>query len=86
MKVNQIGTLGEAQTFSKLARENSQLLAASHRSGDNEDGHLAHFAVGFGCALIKCGIVGGERMSKLNELLRISERLEGAKMYSWRAI
>ncbi|MDA4122107.1 MAG: hypothetical protein OK456_02870 [Thaumarchaeota archaeon] len=86
VKVNQIGTLGEAQTFSQLARENSQLLAASHRSGDNEDGHLAHFAVGFGCALIKCGIVGGERMSKLNELLRISERLEGAKMYSWRAI
>jgi len=86
VKVNQVGTLGEAQRFSKLARENAQLLAASHRSGDNEGGHLAHFAVGFGCALIKCGVVGGERMSKLNELIRISEKLEGARMYSWKAL
>ena len=86
VKVNQIGTLGEAQRFSRMASENAQLLAASHRSGDNEDGHLAHFAVGFGCALIKCGVVGGERMSKLNELIRISEKLEGARMYSWKAL
>jgi len=84
VKVNQIGTLAEAQRFSRLASENAQLLAASHRSGDNEGGHLAHFAVGFGCALIKCGVVGGERMSKLNELMRISEKLEGARMYSWK--
>jgi enolase len=77
VKVNQIGSLGEAARFSKLARENGQVLAASHRSGDNEGGHLAHFAVGFGCNLMKCGIVGGERTAKVNELLRISEVLGG---------
>lgn len=77
VKVNQIGTLGEAAKFSRLARENGQVLAASHRSGDNEGGHLAHFAVGFGCALMKCGIVGGERTAKVNELIRISETIGG---------
>jgi enolase len=77
VKVNQIGTLGEAYRFSKLAGESGQVLAASHRSGDNEGGHLAHFAVGFGCGLMKCGIVGGERTAKVNELIRISETLGG---------
>lgn len=85
MKVNQIGTLWEAKEFSDLARKTGQVVAASHRSGDNEWGHLAHFAVGFGCGLIKCGIVGGERTSKLNELLRIEEALgRGARMASLR--
>ncbi len=75
MKVNQIGTLWEAHQFSNLAKETGHVVIASHRSGDNEGGHLAHFAVGFGCGLMKCGVVGGERTSKLNELLRIGEAL-----------
>jgi enolase len=83
VKVNQIGALGEAARFSKLAREHGQVLTASHRSGDNEGGHLAHFAVGFGCGLIKCGVVGGERTAKLNELIRLSEALAGTLDPSW---
>jgi enolase len=75
MKVNQIGTLWEAQEFSVVAKSTGHVVAASHRSGDNEGGHLAHFAVGFGCGLMKSGVVGGERTSKLNELLRIGEEL-----------
>jgi enolase len=83
MKVNQIGTLWEAQQFSDLARETGHVVVASHRSGDNEGGHLAHFAVGFGCGLMKSGVVGGERTSKLNELMRIGEELgTRAKMAS----
>jgi enolase 1/2/3 len=58
-----------------MARGDGQVVAASHRSGDNEGGQLAHFAVGFGCGLIKCGVVGGERTAKVNELIRLSERL-----------
>ena len=77
MKVNQIGSLGEAARFSRMAREHGQVLAASHRSGDNEGGHLAHFAVGFGCGLMKCGVLGGERTAKVNELIRLSEELGG---------
>ncbi len=75
MKVNQVGTLGEAIQFSELARDSGQTVVASHRSGDNESPHLAHFAVGMGCGLIKTGVVGGERTAKLNELVRISEFL-----------
>ena len=75
MKVNQIGTLWEAQQFSNLAKKTGHVVIASHRSGDNEGGHLAHFAVGFGCGLMKSGVVGGERTAKLNELMRIGEEL-----------
>jgi enolase len=81
MKVNQIGTLWEAQEFSNLAKKTGHAVIASHRSGDNEGGHLAHFAVGFRCGLMKSGVVGGERTSKLNELIRIGEQLgTSAKM------
>jgi enolase len=83
MKVNQIGTLWEAQQFSDLAKKTGHVVIASHRSGDNEGGHLAHFAVGFRCGLMKSGVVGGERTSKLNELIRIGEHLgTSAKMAS----
>jgi enolase len=75
VKVNQVGTLGEAREFSDAAREAKNTLIASHRSGDNEGAHLAHVALGFGCGLIKCGITGGERTAKLNELIRMSEKL-----------
>jgi enolase len=83
MKVNQIGTLGEARKFAKMAVDHGQVVAASHRSGDNEGAQLAHFAVGFGCAMMKCGVVGGERTAKLNELIRLSERLDGTLDNSW---
>lgn len=85
MKVNQIGTLGEARSFSRMAVDDGQVVAASHRSGDNEGAQLAHFAVGFGCAMIKCGVVGGERTAKLNELMRLSETLDGTLDPSWLA-
>jgi enolase len=83
MKVNQIGTLGEARRFAKMAIDHGQVVAASHRSGDNEGAQLAHFAVGFGCAMMKCGVVGGERTAKLNELIRLSETLDGTLDNSW---
>ncbi len=56
----------------------------SHRSGETTDETIAHLAVGFGCPVIKTGAIGGERIAKLNELLRIAEELgpERAKMAS----
>jgi enolase len=80
VKVNQVGTLGEALQFSSTAKGAGQVLIASHRSGDNEDPYLAHFAVGFGCPLMKSGVVGGERTSKLNEVLRLAETLARSRM------
>jgi len=37
---------------------------------------IAHLAVAFGCLGIKTGAVGGERIAKLNELIRIEEELQ----------
>ncbi|HVP22801.1 MAG TPA: hypothetical protein VMS77_02665 [Conexivisphaerales archaeon] len=74
LKVNQVGPLYEAMTFASEAHAGGYLVAASHRSGDTWEPHLAQIAVGTGAELIKCGVVGGERMTKLAELIRISEQ------------
>jgi enolase len=79
VKPNQVGTLTETLRAVKLARENGFSVVLSHRSGETEDNYLSHLAVAFNAKLIKTGVVGGERISKLNEMLRIEELLR-AKM------
>lgn len=74
LKVNQAGSLGEALLFAEASRERGYEIIASHRSGDTWDSHLAHIAIGVGALMIKSGVVGGERMSKLMELVRVQER------------
>jgi enolase len=77
IKPNQIGTLTDmAQTVS-LAKEAGYRTVMSHRSGETTDETIAHLAVAFGSYAIKCGAVGGERIAKLNELIRIEEHLGG---------
>ena len=39
------------------------------------DTHIAHLAVAFHAPIIKTGVVGGERVAKLNELIRIEEMI-----------
>ena len=73
LKVNQVGSLGDALVFAKTAEMHNYLVVASHRSGESVDNHLAHIAIGSAAKMIKSGVVGGERISKLNELLRIDE-------------
>lgn len=80
LKVNQIGPLYEALEFANLARSNGYRVITSHRSGDTWDPHLAHIALGAGSWLIKTGVVGGERMSKLMELYRVWEAEPGLRM------
>ena len=75
LKVNQAGSLGDALEFAELAAANNIVLTTSHRSGDTVDSHISHVAVATGSKMIKTGIVGGERVAKLNELLRINERI-----------
>ena len=82
IKVNQIGTLTDTYHAVKAAVDSGQTPVMSHRSGETTDETIAHLAVGFGCPVIKTGVVGGERIAKLNELLRIAEELgpESARM------
>ncbi|HTS32881.1 MAG TPA: enolase C-terminal domain-like protein [Thermoplasmata archaeon] len=76
IKVNQVGTLTETLRTVDLAREDGQATISSHRSGEVPEAWLAHVALGTGARGLKCGVLGGERVAKLNELLRLA-RLHG---------
>jgi enolase len=73
IKVNQVGTLTDAFRTAELARRSGYSIVVSHRSGETPDDALAHIALGFRADFIKCGVVGGERVAKLNELIRMGE-------------
>ncbi|MFZ0830033.1 MAG: enolase C-terminal domain-like protein [Thermoplasmata archaeon] len=72
IKVNQVGTLTDTLATVDLARRSGWKTVTSHRSGETADGWLAHLSVAFGSAGLKCGLLGGERVAKLNELLRLA--------------
>jgi len=80
IKPNQIGSLSETYATVKLAKENDITPVVSHRSGETTDETIAHLAVAFGAPLIKTGALGGERIAKLNELIRIEEELSNPVM------
>jgi enolase 1/2/3 len=72
IKVNQVGTLTDTFATVDRARSAGWRTITSHRSGDLPEGWLAHLAVATGAAGLKCGLLGGERVAKLNELLRVA--------------
>ena len=80
IKPNQIGFLSETYATVKLAKENDIVPVVSHRSGETTDATIAHLAVGFNSPMIKTGALGGERIAKLNELIRIEEELSNPQM------
>lgn len=80
IKPNQVGLLTTAMKSVKIAHENGIIPVVSHRSGEPPEGHLAQLAVAWGGKLLKAGVVGGERVAKANELLRISEIVGSDKM------
>ena len=73
LKVNQAGTLSDALDFAESCAKNNIKIITSHRSGESIDSHIAHIALATSSKMIKTGVVGGERVSKLNELVRLSE-------------
>jgi enolase len=75
IKVNQIGTLSDTVASVKLATKNSMDTVVSHRSGETTDDFIASLAVAFNSRFIKTGTIGGERLAKLNEVVRIEEDL-----------
>jgi enolase len=78
IKVNQIGTVTGARETNKFARAHGIATAISHRSGETADAGIAHMGAAWGCSLIKAGVTGGERLAKLNELIRIEEAGDGS--------
>lgn len=79
IKPNQVGTLTDTYRALRVARSGGLVPVISHRSGETEDAFISHLAVGLRCPIIKAGILGGERMVKHNELIRIEEMLENVK-------
>jgi enolase len=73
IKPNQIGTLSDTFETISLAHDYGYETVMSHRSGETTDNTIAHLATAFGCCFMKSGVVGGERIAKLNELIRIEE-------------
>jgi enolase len=75
IKPNQVGTLTDTFAAVQLAHTHGLDTVMSHRSGETTDTTIAHLATAFSCIFLKCGVVGGERIAKLNELIRIEEQL-----------
>ena len=73
LKVNQAGSLYEALEFAKECTKNDIKIITSHRSGESTDSHISHIAIATGSKMLKSGILGGERIAKLNELVRLTE-------------
>ncbi|MFA6364069.1 phosphopyruvate hydratase [Methanoregula sp.] len=75
IKPNQVGTLSDTFEAIRLAHAHGLDTVMSHRSGETTDTTITHLATAFSCVFLKCGVVGGERIAKLNELIRIEEQL-----------
>jgi enolase len=75
IKPNQVGTLSDTFEAVRLAHTHGLDTVMSHRSGETTDTTIAHLATAFSCIFLKCGVVGGERIAKLNELIRIEEQI-----------
>jgi enolase len=73
LKVNQAGSLYEALEFAKQCNRNNIKIITSHRSGESVDSHISHIAIATSSSMLKSGVLGGERIAKLNELVRLIE-------------
>ena len=81
IKVNQIGTLTETLKTITLAQKNKFGVVISHRSGETEDSFISDLAVGTNAGQIKTGSLSrSDRISKYNQLLRISEDFKTARI------
>jgi enolase len=78
VKPNQIGTITDALNFVREAKKNNMKVVVSHRSAETDDNLLSHLAVGFGADYFKLGI-SGERIIKINEMIRIEETIRELK-------
>ncbi|HXI70034.1 MAG TPA: phosphopyruvate hydratase [Verrucomicrobiae bacterium] len=78
IKLNQIGTVTETIKAIQLTQQAGWLPVVSARSGETEDGFIAHLAVATNAGQLKVGSFSrGERMAKWNEVIRIERELSG---------
>ncbi len=74
VKINQVGSITEAVSAVKKAKEYGWKTVISHRSGETNDDFIADFAVGVGADFVKFGAPKrGERVAKYNRILKIEQ-------------
>lgn len=76
IKPNQNGSILDTKRIVDFAHENKIKTIISHRSGETMDSTIAHLAVGWQIPIIKTGILGRERLAKLNEIVKIERMLK----------
>lgn len=76
VKPNQIGSLVKTKEFVDVAKGFGLKIVVSHRSGSLAEPVLSHLVLGLGADYFKCGIAGGERVGKINELIRLENRVD----------
>jgi len=76
IKPNQVGAIIKTMEVVEFCKKNNIIPILSHRSGETESNILAHLAVGWEIPIVKFGIANGERIAKLNELIRLEEKLK----------
>ncbi|MEW6062864.1 MAG: enolase C-terminal domain-like protein [Nanoarchaeota archaeon] len=79
IKPNQVGSILKTKEVVEIAKKNKINIVMSHRSGETRDAVLSHLAVGFDAPIIKCGVFGKERETKLYELRRIEQQIKAGK-------
>lgn len=87
LKPNQVGTISEALDSHRFAEEQGKLSITSGRSGGVIGDVVMDLAVGLQIPFIKNGCPrSGERIDKLNFLMRIADEHPGCKMADIRGI
>jgi enolase len=77
IKPNQIYSLNETIEFSRLAEKFKYKRIISHRSEETCDNIISDIGFGLGCEMFKISVRTGERVSKINRLLKIKEEVYG---------
>jgi enolase len=87
IKLNQIGTVTETLAAIELTQQAGWNPVVSARSGETEDGFIAHLAVATNAGQLKVGsFTRGERMAKWNEVIRIERQLGPRARFTGRDI
>jgi len=80
IKPDQVGLVSKTLETVKIAKKANYKTIVSHRSRDTIDNFIADLAVGTESPIIKCGIHGKERTSKLKRLVQIWNKVKKPEM------
>lgn len=80
IKPDQVGLVSKTLETIKIAKKANYKTIISHRSRDTTDSFIADLAVGTESPIIKCGIHGKERETKLDRLIEIWKKIKNPEM------